>query len=99
MWVAVKVRKRIFARLFSMRDPDDAVKTMLVLRADPDERRVLLDLGHPFFRPGTGVDAVRCRHRRRHGLDRDPRAAHRELPDPGPEEARGIVAVPETGSQ
>jgi hypothetical protein len=55
--VQVKVRRRVVARLFSMRDPEGAVKTMLVFRADPDERRVLLAGGHPFFR-GTGADAL-----------------------------------------
>jgi hypothetical protein len=58
VWQAVRVRRRIFARLFSMRDPDDRVQTMLVLRADPDERRALLAIGHPYFRPGSGVDAL-----------------------------------------
>jgi hypothetical protein len=56
--VEVRVRKRSFARVLHVRDPGGSLKTMVVFRADPDERRALLDHGHPFFRSGAGTDMV-----------------------------------------
>ena len=39
---------------------DSAAKpvTLLVLRADPDEREVLLSIGHPFFASRAGRDRI-----------------------------------------
>jgi hypothetical protein len=93
----VKVRKRNFAQLFSARDPAGVVKTMLVVRADPDERQVLLGLGHPFFRPGSGADRV--------GIvleDATDWTEIRELLTESylilaPKKLAALVAIPETG--
>ena len=52
------VRKRRIGVLLSARAPDGRVDTMLVVRADPDELRVLVGIGHPYFRPRTGPDRV-----------------------------------------
>ena len=52
------IRRRIFAYLFSIVDPDGRTPTMLVVRADPDERLFLLAAGHPFFAPNSGKDRV-----------------------------------------
>ena len=55
----LRIRRRIYAYVFSVRgDADDRVSTMLVVRADPDERMVLLAAGHPYFAPRTGRDRV-----------------------------------------
>jgi predicted DNA-binding protein (MmcQ/YjbR family) len=56
--VSFKIRRRDFARLFTMDDPAGNRISMLVVRADPDERQVLLALGHPFFASGSGTDRV-----------------------------------------
>ena len=54
----VKVRKRSMAVLLSVRNPAGTVDDLLIVRADPDERRVLLGIGHPYFATRTGHDRV-----------------------------------------
>ena len=53
-----RIRRRIFAYLFAVEDPEGREITMLVCRADPAEREALLSAGHPFFPPSTGVDRL-----------------------------------------
>jgi hypothetical protein len=45
------VRKRSFCLWVAIDGPDGAPRPLLVLRADPDEREVLLAIGHPYFSP------------------------------------------------
>ena len=52
------IRRRVFAHLFAMEDPDGRQPTMLVIRADPIERLALLAAGHPFFRTASSEDRV-----------------------------------------
>jgi hypothetical protein len=40
-----------FCLLVAIDGPDGAPRPLLVLRADPDEREVLLAIGHPYFSP------------------------------------------------
>jgi len=56
--VEFRIRRRTFARVFSMVGPDGRCATMLVCRADPDEREVLRNIGHPFFIPRSGADRI-----------------------------------------
>lgn len=55
-WTGVRwvVRRKNFAHVFTMVDPGGQERTMLQLRADPEEREVLLAVGHPFFDAGWG---------------------------------------------
>lgn len=53
-----KIRRRIFAYLFAVEDPDGRQIVMLVCRADPLEREGLLGIGHPYFPPRSGTDRV-----------------------------------------
>lgn len=53
-----RVGRRVFAQVFSMEDPSGRTVTMLVCRADPEEREVLRAIGHPFFIPGSGRDRI-----------------------------------------
>jgi hypothetical protein len=55
---AFKVRRRVFAYLFSVEDPSGALITMLVCRADPEERAALVAGGHPYFPPRSGRDRL-----------------------------------------
>ncbi len=43
------IRRRSFCLLVARADPAGQPVPMLVLRANPDEREVLLSIGHPFF--------------------------------------------------
>jgi hypothetical protein len=43
------IRRRSFCLLVAVEDSAGKPVTLLVLRADPDEREVLLSIGHPFF--------------------------------------------------
>ena len=52
------VRKRNFAHVFAMHDPDGAVRTLLAFRSPDEEREALLAVGHPFFLLGWGRNAV-----------------------------------------
>ncbi len=56
--VQFKIRRRTFAHVFTIVDPAGNEVTMLVCRADPEEREVLRAIGHPFFIPGSGGDRV-----------------------------------------
>jgi len=53
-----RVGRRAFVRVFAVTDPDGREISMLVCRADPDEREALLATGHPFFPARSGVDRV-----------------------------------------
>jgi len=44
--------------LVAVEDPAGKPVTLLVLRADPDEREVLLSIGHPFFASRAGRDRI-----------------------------------------
>lgn len=55
---AFEIRRRTFAFLLAPEDPEGVPRPMLVLRADPLERRALLAQGHPFFGTNSGGDRV-----------------------------------------
>jgi hypothetical protein len=55
---AFKIRRRVFAYLLSVENPSGALITMLVCRADPQERAALLAGGHPYFPPRSGQDRL-----------------------------------------
>ncbi len=55
---AFRIRQRIFAYVFGVVNPEGRRFSMLVCRADPEERQVLLAIGHPFFAPGSGGDRI-----------------------------------------
>ena len=44
--------------LVAVEDSAGKPVTLLVLRADPDEREVLLSIGHPFFASRAGRDRI-----------------------------------------
>ena len=52
------IRRRSFCLLVAVEDSAGQPVTLLVLRADPDEREVLLSIGHPFFPSRAGRDRV-----------------------------------------
>jgi hypothetical protein len=55
----LRIRRRIFAHVLAIGAEGDAPPaTMVILRADPDEREVLVRIGHPYFAPRTGQDRV-----------------------------------------
>lgn len=51
------VRRKSIAHAFSV-DTAEGPVTMFQFRSPPEEREVLLRSGHPFFRPGWGMDTV-----------------------------------------
>jgi hypothetical protein len=51
------VRRKSIAHAFTI-DTAEGPVTMLQFRSPPEEREVLLRSGHPFFRPGWGMDTV-----------------------------------------
>jgi hypothetical protein len=53
-----EIRRRSFCLLVARADPAGRPMTVLVLRADPEERRALLAAGHPFFPTRAGRDRV-----------------------------------------
>jgi hypothetical protein len=53
-----EVRRRSFCLLVARADPAGEAVTVLVLRADSDERRALLAGGHPFFPSIAGRDRI-----------------------------------------
>jgi hypothetical protein len=55
------IRRRSFCLLVAMKGPTGLTVPMLLLRADPDERDVLLCIGHPFFVPSAGPDRLGVR--------------------------------------
>jgi hypothetical protein len=52
------IRRRSFCLLVAWADPAGQPVPLLVLRADPDEREVLLAIGHPFFPSRAGRDRI-----------------------------------------
>jgi hypothetical protein len=52
------IRRRSFCLLVAVEDPAGKPVPLLVLRADPDERKALLAIGHPFFAPRVGRDRI-----------------------------------------
>jgi hypothetical protein len=50
--VTFKVSRRVFARVFVLDGPDGREVVLLWLRAAADERRSLLESGHPFLPAG-----------------------------------------------
>jgi YjbR len=52
------IRRRSFCLLVARADPAGQPVPLLVLRADPDEREVLLAIGHPFFPSRAGRDRI-----------------------------------------
>jgi hypothetical protein len=55
------IRRRSFCLLVALADRAGKPVPLLVLRADPDERDVLLTIGHPFFAPRAGRDRIGVR--------------------------------------
>ena len=52
------IRRRSFCLLVAWEDSAGKPVPLLVLRADPDEREVLLAIGHPFFASRAGRDRI-----------------------------------------
>ena len=52
------IRRRSFCLLVAWEDPAGKRVPLLVLRADPDEREVLLSMGYPFFASRAGRDRI-----------------------------------------
>ncbi len=52
------IRRRSFCLLVARADPAGKPVSVLVLRADPNERQVLLSTGHPFFPSRAGRDRI-----------------------------------------
>jgi YjbR len=53
-----EIRRRSFCLLVAREGSTGKPVTLLVLRADPDEREALLATGHPFFAPRSGRDRI-----------------------------------------
>jgi hypothetical protein len=53
-----EIRRRSFCLLVARERPAGVAVSMLVLRADPDERQALLAVGFPFVASRTGRDRV-----------------------------------------
>jgi predicted DNA-binding protein (MmcQ/YjbR family) len=52
------IRRRSFCLLVAWEDSAGKPVPLLVLRADPEEREVLLSTGHPFFASRAGRDRI-----------------------------------------
>jgi hypothetical protein len=52
------IRRRSFCLLVARERPAGGAVSMLLLRADPDEREALLSVGFPFFASRTGHDRI-----------------------------------------
>ena len=52
------IRRRSFCLLVAREGPAGQPVPLLVLRAGPGEREVLLSIGHPFFAPRAGRDRI-----------------------------------------
>jgi predicted DNA-binding protein (MmcQ/YjbR family) len=52
------IRRRSFCLLVAVADPTGKPVPRLVLRANPEERKALLSIGHPFFAPRAGRDRI-----------------------------------------
>jgi hypothetical protein len=55
------IRRRSFCLLVAWEDPTASLTVLVVLRADPDERDVLLSIGHPFYPSRAGCDRIEVR--------------------------------------
>ncbi|HLI01252.1 MAG TPA: MmcQ/YjbR family DNA-binding protein [Acidimicrobiales bacterium] len=55
------IRRRSFCMLVAWAGPTGRPVTVLTLRADPDEREVLLAIGHPFSTSDAGHDRIEVR--------------------------------------
>ena len=55
---AFHVRKRVVAYLLAIEDEAGNVSTLASLRADPDERRALVEGGHPYFAVGSSANGL-----------------------------------------
>ena len=53
-----EIRRRSFCLLIATADAAGRPVTMLVLRAEPDDREVLLSVGRPFFAPRAGPGRI-----------------------------------------
>ena len=53
------IRRRSFCLLVAREGSTGKPVPLLLLRADPDERDVLLSIGHPFFASRAGRDRIR----------------------------------------
>ena len=54
------IRQRSFCLLVAVEDPTGKPVSLLRLRAGPDEREVLLSIGHPFFAARAGPVVLGC---------------------------------------
>jgi predicted DNA-binding protein (MmcQ/YjbR family) len=52
------IRRRSFCLLVALEDSAGRPVPLLVLRAGPEEREVLLSIGHPFFAARAGCDRI-----------------------------------------
>jgi hypothetical protein len=52
------IRRRSFCLLVAREDPAGQPVPLLVLRANPEERKALLSIGHPFFASRAGRDRI-----------------------------------------
>jgi hypothetical protein len=52
------IRRRSFCLLVAREDPAGQPVPLLVLRANPEERKALLSIGHPFFASRAGHDRI-----------------------------------------
>jgi YjbR len=52
------IRRRSFCLLVAREDPAGRPVPLLVLRANPEERKALLSIGHPFFASRAGRDRI-----------------------------------------
>jgi len=55
------IRRKSFCLLVALEGPTGRSVPLLVLRANPDERDVLLAIGRPFFAPRAGRDRIGVR--------------------------------------
>jgi predicted DNA-binding protein (MmcQ/YjbR family) len=53
------IRRRSFCLLVAVQDPAGKPVPLLVLRVDPHDRKLLLSVGHPFYRSRAGRDRIR----------------------------------------
>jgi hypothetical protein len=52
------IRRRSFCLLVAVEDPTGKPAPRLVLRADPEDRKAYLSIGHPFFASRGGRDRI-----------------------------------------
>ena len=59
-WVGqyFRIRRRNFVHVLAIDHPEHGPQTLLILRADPEEREVLLKIGRPYFQPGWGANTL-----------------------------------------